>query len=180
MKSLPVILIVFFLAGCGPFVSGTWSDDPKNWKRAFSESRPNDGISIVHSWYMRTPHFTAEFAWFFELEVTESVKKELISNPELSKLTNVSSEDLRSRIYQDRPTWFSPEPLSAYDIYESKMDRSFIMFIEKSGRRSFWTRYQLCRKRGPTRQSSQRSWLSRIVLRAAHSAPAMIAAHFKR
>ncbi len=37
---------------------------------------------------------------------------------------------------------------------------------------------QKLKPRSLTRQSSQRSYMSRIVLRAAHSAPCMIAAHF--
>jgi hypothetical protein len=143
MKSLALVLIAFALAGCGPFVSGTWNDDPKNWKRAFGETRPSDGISIVRSWYMRTPHFTAEFAWFFELELSDKAKKELVENPDISKMSIASPEDLRSRIYQDRPSWFSPEPLSAYEVFESKIDRDFLIFVEKRGRRSFWTRCQL-------------------------------------
>lgn len=143
MKRALPILVVLLLVGCGPFVSGTWSDDPKNWKRAFGESRPGEGISVLRSWYMRTPHFTAEFAWFFELELSESAKKEVVSSPELSKLAGASPEALRSRIYHDRPSWFSPEPFAAFDVYESKVDRDFLIFIEKSGRRSFWTRCQL-------------------------------------
>jgi hypothetical protein len=135
--------MALLFAGCGPFVAGTWRDDPKNWKRAFGESRPAEGISIVHSWYMRTPHFTAEFAWFFELELSEAAKKELVSSPELTKLTGASTEGISLQIYPERPTWFSPEPPSAFDVYESKSDRDFLIFIEKNGRRSFWTRYQL-------------------------------------
>jgi len=143
MNRLSILLVALVLTGCGPLVSGTWSDDPKNWKRAFGESRPNDGISIVHSWYMRTPHFTAEFAWFFELELSEEAKKELITNSELTKLTNTAPEGLRSRMYQNRPSWFLPEPLAAFDVFESKIHRDFLIFVAKVGGRSFWTSYQL-------------------------------------
>ncbi len=55
MKALCAAFGAVLLAGCGPLVSGTWSDNPKNWRRAFDESQPADGISVVHSWYMRTP-----------------------------------------------------------------------------------------------------------------------------
>ena len=143
MRPLALILFMGLLAGCGPLVSGTWSDDPKNWKRAFGESRPADGISIVHSWYMRTPHFTAEYAWFFQLELSDKMKKELVSNAEFSKLPPLSLEDFRSRTYHDRPSWFSPQPLSAYDAYASKEERDFLILVEREGNRCFMTRYQL-------------------------------------
>ena len=143
MKRFPLLLFAFVIAGCGPLVSGTWSDDPKNWERAFEEYRPNDGIKIIHSWYMRTPHFTAEYAWFFELELTEKAKNDVVKNDGFSKLPTLSPDDLRSRIYSDCPKWFSPEPLSDYDTYESKTNRGFLILIEKNGSRSFWTHYQL-------------------------------------
>jgi hypothetical protein len=129
MRPLALILFLGLLTGCGPLVSGTWSDDPKNWKRAFGESRPPDGISIVHSWYMRTPHFTTEYAWFFQLELSDKMKKELVSSSELSKLPPLSLEDFRSRTYHDRPSWFSPQPLSAYDAYASKAERDFLILL---------------------------------------------------
>lgn len=143
MKRFSILLLAALLTGCGPFVSGTWTDDPKNWKRAFNETRPGDGISIVHSWFMRTPHFTAEFAWFFELELSEDAKKELLASPQLVKLSGVSIEALYSRMYQDRPSWFSPKPLAAFDVFESKEHRDFLVFVEKSGRRSFWSALHL-------------------------------------
>jgi hypothetical protein len=143
MKATWLMLAAVLLVGCGPLVSGTWSDDPKNWRRAFDESRPADGITIVHSWYMRTPHFTAEYAWFFELQLAEKVKSQIVTNSDFTKLPAFSLEDLRLRTYSDRPKWFAPEPLAAYEVYESKTEGSFLILLEKNGGRSFWTRYQL-------------------------------------
>jgi hypothetical protein len=143
MRPIWVVLSTVLLVGCGPLVSGTWSDDPKNWRRAFEESRPADGISIVHSWYMRTPHFTAEYAWFFELQLADKIKNQILTNSDVTKLPAFSQEDLRMRTYSNRPKWFAPEPLSAYDVYESKTQPGFLFFVERTGGRSFWTRYQL-------------------------------------
>jgi hypothetical protein len=143
MKAIWLMLAAVLLVGCGPLVSGTWSEDPKNWRRAFHESLPADGITIVHSWYMRTPHFTAEYAWFFELQLADKLKGQITTNSDFTKLPPLSQEDLRLRIYSDRPKWFTLEPLSAYDAYESKTERGFLIFVEKNGGRSFWTRYQL-------------------------------------
>ena len=92
---------------------------------------------------MRTPHFTAEYAWFFELQLTDKIKNQMATNSDFTKLPAISAEDLRSRTYSDRPKWFAPEPLSAYDAYESKTERNFLILLEKNGGRSFWARYQL-------------------------------------
>lgn len=141
VRILALALLISLSLGCHR--SGTWSDDAKNWRRAFDESRPADGITVVHSWYKRTPHWTAEYAWFFELQLGGKMKSQIVTNSDFTKLPAFSQEDLRLRIYSDRPKWFAPEPLSAYDAYESKTQLGFLIFIEKSGDRSFWTRYQL-------------------------------------
>jgi hypothetical protein len=137
-----LILGCFAFVGCGPFVAGTWSDDPKNWKRAFEETRPPEGIDVVHSWYMRTPHFTAEYAWFFELRISEAMKKALSSSSELARISASSDSVLHGRISGQRPAWFRPEPLEDFEVYESKAQLRFILFFEKEGSRSFWTRSQ--------------------------------------
>jgi len=135
--------MLLVLTSCGYFLSGSWSNDPENWGRAFGEAKPASGISVIHSWYMRSPHFTAEYAWFFELRLSEKVKKELISKPEFTRLNNITLNTLRRRTYQDPPRWFLPQPLSAFEVYESKNDNNFLVFVEKNGNRSFWTCFQL-------------------------------------
>ncbi len=97
---------------------------------------------VVRSWYMRTPHFTAEFAWFFQLELSAKAKKELVSSPALVKSKLTPEEALR-RVYQPRPAWFLPELSSAFEVFESKESSDFLVFVEKAGSRSFWTALQL-------------------------------------
>lgn len=137
---LALSFAALLLVGCS---AGTWSDDAKNWERAFEESRPADGITIVHSWYWRSPHFTAEYAWFFELRLTEDVKKQMRASPDFALLSSLSEDDLRSRIFDPAPSWFAPKPLPAFDVYESQSEPSFLILVERNGERSFWTRYQL-------------------------------------
>jgi hypothetical protein len=136
-RSLVLSIAALLLVGCS---NGTWNDDPDNWERAFGESRPADGITIVHSWYWRSPHFTAEYRWIFELRLTEDVKKEVTANPDFALL---SEKDGLSRSLQSGPSWFAPEPRSAFDVYESKSEENFLMLVERIGARSFWSNYRL-------------------------------------
>jgi hypothetical protein len=46
-------------SACGYFSSGIWEDDPKNWKRAWGYSKPEE-VVMPHSWYWRSPHWTRE------------------------------------------------------------------------------------------------------------------------
>ena len=61
------LLLSFLLltAACGYFSSGTWEDDPKNWKRAWGSSKP-DEVVMPHSWYWRSPHWSREEAYGFQ------------------------------------------------------------------------------------------------------------------
>lgn len=141
-RPLPVLLAVLFV-GCGPFVSGTWSDDPKNWQRAFRESAPADGIKIVHSWYTRTPHFTAEYAWFFELEVDDKTRISSTNSPGFNLLPYSAAEVARLPVFSPRPAWFKAEPPEAFELYWSKANPPWLIFQEKNGKRAFWSSSQM-------------------------------------
>lgn len=141
-RRLLLSLAAILLLGCHPS-AGTWSDDPKNWDRAFKQSRPPEGITVVRSWYMRTPHFTAEYAWFFELQLSDEVKKGLAASPELKRVDTARPDQLWSRVYGERPAWFKPEPLADYDVFEFSDEPGFFILLHKSSSRAFWTRQQL-------------------------------------
>ncbi len=131
------------LTGCGYFVAGQWSDDPKNWERAFREAAPIEGVEIVHSWYMRTPHWTTEFAWFFELKVSTSVKNRILGDPLTKLVTGFSKDDFERRTYYERPHWFITRGLEHYDVYQSGTSSDFLIFMDKDSDMSYWTSYQL-------------------------------------
>lgn len=132
--------VALLAASCS---AGTWEDDPKNWSRAFHEDRPGDGIEDVRSWYMRTPHFTAEFAWFFELRVTPEVKRGIAEAEGFQRLVDLTDGEYAKHLFEPVPAWFTPGPLAQYDVYQSDESLSFIILVEKDGERSFWCAMQL-------------------------------------
>jgi len=128
--------------GCGYLSSGQWENDPGNWTRAFGESVP-DGIKVVNSWYTRTAHFTAEYAWFFKLQLDVKSRSRIETDPDFLKLKSVDFTDLKRQIYSDRPKWFPLDALDSYDVYQSQSQPSFLIFLERDGYVSYWTAYQL-------------------------------------
>jgi len=110
MRLLIAIIAVVLLTGCHE--SGTWKDDPKNWKRIFKSEKPAD-IKVVHSQVWRSPHFTYEVEYFFQIEKpgfpfrTNSMKEVL----DLDELH-------RTAAWSDyRPEWFVPKDVSRYQVW---------------------------------------------------------------
>ncbi len=121
------------LAGfCGCHRSGTWQDDPANWKRAFGTPPPKE-IKVVHSIYWRTPHFTREDGWTFHIKAPASFHKEWLArykvkHPDVAKLATLD------RLKKDRPAWFVPKRVDDYEIWVIADDpyASFWMFVDRS------------------------------------------------
>lgn len=132
--------LALLVVGCS---AGTWENDSKNWSRAFHEDRPADGIEVVRSWYMRTPHFTAEFAWFFELRVTPEVKRGIAEAEGFQKVVDLTDGEYARHLFEPVPAWFTPGPLAQYDVYQSDESRNFIILVEKDGDRAFMSAVRL-------------------------------------
>lgn len=113
--SVVAIMVVF--SGCGYFNSGTWESDRKNWIRAFNESQPRD-IEVVNSRYMKTPHWSYEFEYFFHIKGSEAAKKRLIEVPNLKRYAVTDELFMRvDSFFQEKPVWFLPRELECYDIW---------------------------------------------------------------
>lgn len=126
---LAVFLIL--LSGCGD--SGTWQDDEQNWMRAFQQEQPKD-VTVVHSWYCRTAHFTHESQYFFQLAASDKLRQSF-GNP--ARVLVVSTDDKNAQealllaLYQ-RPAWFAPKPVSAYEILQGKPpNENYFILIER-------------------------------------------------
>jgi hypothetical protein len=118
--------------------SGTWKDDSKNWERAFRERTPTN-ITVVHSWYWRSAHWTHEAAYFFQ--VRGAVRAVLLSDTNLVRLSTNASMDF----FGERPSWFAPKPLDAYEVwgYTSDPPSRFRLLIDSADETAFFTDYQL-------------------------------------
>ena len=140
------VLVVCLGCGCGYLSAGTWDNDSKNWKRAFG-SDPPDGITVVNSWYWRSPHWTLEQEYFFEIEATDEIAQELVSSEGLHRADGPGSLS-GSLHFHDAPEWFASKPFGDYDIYMYAKGTSgasgyFIILVDRESGRIFISDYQI-------------------------------------
>jgi len=143
MKRLNLYLLIPLLiltVSCN-FDYGTWEDDDKNWQRAFnSPLSPSDSFNIIHSHYWRSPHFTFEHGFFFQLEHTARVEKIFLSGKDLIKMD--STEYNTIHFFGDKPTWFVPEDYMYYDIWKSSDYPNYFLFIDKKKKTISFAEFQ--------------------------------------
>ena len=137
-----VIPVLVLATACGYVRSGTWEDDPGNWRRAFRSNPPEYAV-VVHSEYSRFPHFTYECEYYFELEPNEELKLELFSQNEMRSLDPSKLEPAISAL-GERPDWFVPGPAENYDgwVYGDEPTGNFHLFIERSTGKVFIADWQ--------------------------------------
>jgi hypothetical protein len=132
------------LCGCGYFSSGTWEDDPNNWGRAFSSKKP-DNVIILHSKYWRSPHWTYEFQYFFEIEQNDDLKKQLFTKNKLVRLEGEAAKEAIDKFFGDSPKWFAPKTVENYEVwgYEDKVPNNFRFLVDKVTGNIYLADYQV-------------------------------------
>ena len=122
-----VLLLLIVLAACHS--SGTWVDDPKNFKRAWGQSPPAD-VQIRHSWYWRSVHFTREEAYYFEFGRNPELMRGFITENRLLRTDPTASFDLSKYSCFERPTWFAPKLIGTYTAWVTPPDASPAVILE--------------------------------------------------
>lgn len=127
------VLIVLAMGGCGYLESGTWVDEPDNYRRAWGSPAPTD-LDVVHSWYWRSSHFTREEAYYFELVGQEGIAEAFVETNRLE----VAEPEILSRFLFcfDRPRWFAPGDPSRYRVWVSRQPDALAV-RDKTSDRSF-------------------------------------------
>jgi len=131
------------LAGCGYVAAGTWEDDPDNWGRAFSSTKPPD-VRVVHSKYWRSPHFTYEYQYFFHMEGNDALWKQLSTDSGLARLDGDAATEAVSDFFSDKPNWFLPESAEAYEVwvFADQPESHFKAFVHRRSGDLFLNDYQ--------------------------------------
>jgi hypothetical protein len=133
-RLLVLMPLLGVLAGCGYFMSGRWKDDPKNWSRVFGTTKPPD-VTVVHSLYWRSPHWTYEFEYYFEIAPNAALKHQLFTENKLRKLTGDAAARARDEfIIEPAPDWFAPKPADAYEVwlFADEPKQNFAVWIDRS------------------------------------------------
>jgi hypothetical protein len=140
----PFLLIVLFNAGCGYFMAGTWEDDPGNWNRAFHSTKPPD-VTVVHSKYWRSAHWTYEFEYFFEIAPNRQLKDQLFAKNKMRQAAGDEATQIRKTVFSDVPSWFAPKGVTEYEVWvlEGEPDRNFKALIDRKSGVMFLNDYQV-------------------------------------
>ena len=103
------------LAGCLLLVScgGKWDDDKKNWSRAFNGQTCPTNVTVVHSRYSRSPHFTYEADYYFELNAPQE-----FLDGWLQGLVKETPANTNLGFLFDKPNWFIPKTLDHYEMWK--------------------------------------------------------------
>jgi hypothetical protein len=91
-----LLILSTIILGFSSCISGTWEDEDDNWKRAFNVELPKE-IKMKHSWYWRSPHFTFEHQYFFEIEYNDSLEKVFTNANDLVRLDSTQSQNVTSK-----------------------------------------------------------------------------------
>jgi hypothetical protein len=142
LANILCVLLLIVLSGCAGDEAGEWTDDAGNWQRAFGDPAP-DGVTVLNSWYMRTTHFTAEYAWFFKVQLDAKNTALIESSTDYDKLGLEAASRAVQDTFSDRPSWFPTDKPEGYDVYQSKSQSNFIILLERGGTLSYWTSWQL-------------------------------------
>ena len=142
--AMALVMAAGLPAGCGYGMAGTWVDDPGNWSRVFQSTKPPD-VTVVHSKYWRSPHWTFEFAYYFEIAPNPKLKEQLFSKNKLRRMIGDEAAKAKANSFGEVPVWFAPKAASEYDIwvFEGEPDRNFRMLIDKTSGVVFLSDYQV-------------------------------------
>jgi hypothetical protein len=136
-----LLLALLGLASCSPN-AGRWEDDPKNFSRAFNGNSQPPGLKILHSRYMRTPHFTYEFEYFFVAEFNMELMDGFIGSGQMKRFepADASSIELEDH-FQEKPDWFRPKLLEKYEvwIFKDEPRQHFRLFLDKETKEIHYT-----------------------------------------
>ncbi len=139
MRSIFTLILVLAV-GCGYVKSGTWTDSPKNWNRAFRSTKPPD-VVVVHSYYWRSPHWSYEFEYFFHIKSNDALKHQLLTANELVQVYTNNAEQYGPHCFNEKPAWFIPKPADTYEhwAYRTDSNSNFRVFIDKENGDLFLT-----------------------------------------
>jgi hypothetical protein len=131
-RAIALVLFVLLTSACHR--SGRWEDDPKNFGRAFGGNKQPPEMEIVHSRYMRTPHFTYEYEYFFVIRAPKELIDSFVRSGEMKRYEGSQDLDIRlDQHFEEKPAWFIPKPLKHYDVWVFKAEpkQNFRAFIDK-------------------------------------------------
>jgi hypothetical protein len=141
MKSLAIILIAFLMSGCGPFMAGHWTDNPKSWQRYFKEPQPAS-LVVRHSYYERSPQpIFLEFACFIEIEDSKAARAYLGFGETINRTSlKISDETDAFALGDERAPWFpTRSTVGDFEIWRPADSSMYVVIVDIARSRIFIT-----------------------------------------
>lgn len=85
-----------------------------NWSRAFDGQRQPPSVKVLHSRFWKSPHFTYEAEYFFELTAPAQFLTDWIT---FQKLVPTQPTQENVPPYFKKPEWFTPKSLGNYEMW---------------------------------------------------------------
>jgi len=130
MRVFAIVISSFLVVGCHE--SGTWQDDARNWKRIFRAPKPAD-VTVVHSWFWRSPHFTYEYEYYVHIKRHSDLQKRLLTMNPMKQVVDDKELQKTASWPQHRPDWFAPKPVAQYQVwvYSNAAPGEFRLLIDR-------------------------------------------------
>jgi len=110
--------------------SGTWVDDPANFRRAFGYPPP-DGVVLTRSWYWRSPHFFREESLLFSIAAPRPFIDAILSANAMEPFDFSGLRQLSTPcVLDDWPAWFAPGPAETYQSWRCPGSRQCLALVD--------------------------------------------------
>jgi len=117
--------------------AGTWEDDPQNWHLAFGEDPP-DSVSVVHSKYWGSDHFTHEYIFFFEVKAAPEWQESFLHKRGLELVAPSNAWGFQRSCTDLTPDWFAPDPVEQYEVWDRPKYHGSVWINKTNGHMHFY------------------------------------------
>jgi hypothetical protein len=141
MRSVSLVILAALVnASCER--SGTWVDDPANIKRAWGVELPRE-VTLRHSWYRRSAHFTREEAYYFQFAWHPELFEGFVAENRMAPLPQSKISSIEEYYCFDRPKWFAPGAAADYDVWVGPMHTNGVLLRHRASKELFIAACQL-------------------------------------
>jgi hypothetical protein len=106
-------------------------------------AQTND-ITVVRSWFWRSPHFTYEYEYYIHIKAYADLQKRLLT---MNPMKEVVDDAVRQPTgwSQHKPEWFAPKPMTGYQVwvYSNAPNSEFRLLIDRETHDLFLSDCQL-------------------------------------
>ena len=94
---------------------------------------------MVHSKYWRSPHWSYEFSYFFEIAPNPKLRNQLLTENKLRLVIGGEAATAKQNLFGETPAWFAPKTVTEYDvwIFAEASYRNFVVLIDRESGRMF-------------------------------------------